>query len=387
MSRENRKLLNSVGEAASDAGSEALSAISNLGGGDAGGTVGRVVSAVAGRHGGFAPKVITSVTKHGIAGIERVEPLPEVDRGYRAVAADANGLESIRTIIELDPREYDVTVTREEGAGVVEFVQEPEPEPTVEPTPPVRRDDGDRGRGDAGARAVEPATSERPSTAGEQSVEQARAEARKARAEAEAEKARAEAETARAEAEAAKARARAERARAEAETEALGSASTDAGVSSLDDPSRTPELDGGTRSASTPTGSDQPTGRSTDGGDVSPAFSSRSEVGGWAPNATTDPRGSAAEGMAEKWGVADDAGTVADSDPPVRTESLAAEPVDGDGNEVTDEDNRNEATDDGFDSFVAADPVDGTEEASAAADDGVGRWADDEPAETGGFEF
>ena len=227
MTQGQPSLLDDIGNAASGAGSEALAAIKNVGGGDAGGTVGRLVSAVAGRHGGFAPKVITSVTKHGIAGIERVEPLENVDRGYRAVAADANGLESIRTVIELDPREYDVTVTRDEGAGVVEFVQQPKPEPeteAVEPSPPVK----ESGSGGATAGTGRPsrlpgdeqASAAPVRTAGTRrdDVAEARAAAEKAKAEAEAEKARAEAETARAEAEAAKARAHTERARAESQT-------------------------------------------------------------------------------------------------------------------------------------------------------------------------
>lgn len=141
MTQGQPSLLDDIGNATSGAGSEALAAIKNVGGSDAGGTVGRLVSAVAGRHGGFAPKVITSVTKHGIAGIERVESLESVDRGYRAVAADANGLESIRTTVELDPREYDVAVTRDESASVVEFVQQLEPASeteAVEPSPPVK---------------------------------------------------------------------------------------------------------------------------------------------------------------------------------------------------------------------------------------------------------
>ena len=243
MSRGKPSLFDDISEAASGAGSEAMAAIKNVGGGDAGGTVGRLVSAVAGRHGGFAPKVITSVTKHGIAGIERVEPLENVDRGYRAVAADANGLESIRTIIELDPREYDVTVTREEGAGVVEFVQQPKPEPeskSVEPSPPVKRDDAADAAAGTGRPTRRPTASveERAGAAPVRSgasrrdeVAEARAEAEKAKAEAEAEKARAEAETARAEADAAKARARTERARAEsrADESSPQSASSDTG--------------------------------------------------------------------------------------------------------------------------------------------------------------
>lgn len=225
MTQGQPSLLDDMGYAASGAGSEALAAIKNVGGSDAGGTVGRLVSAVTGRYGGFAPKRITSVTKHGIAGVESLE---SVDRGYRAVAADANGLESIRTIVELDPREYDVTVTRDESAGVVEFVQQPEPAPeteAVEPSRPVK----ESGSTEAAAGTSRPAASAgRRTTAGGASVRttggrhddvaEARAEAEKAKAEAEAEETRAEAETDRAEAEAAKALAHTERARAESRT-------------------------------------------------------------------------------------------------------------------------------------------------------------------------
>lgn len=405
MSRGNRKLLESVGEAAENAGSEAIAAISNFGGGDAGGTVGRLVSAVAGETGGFAPKVITSVTKHGIAGIDRVEPMPGVDRGYRAVAADANGLESIRTIIELDPREYDVTVTREEGAGVVEFVQhaEPDPEPAVEPAPPVREDDG------SDTPAVEPATSE-------EAVQQAEVEARKARAEAEAEKAKAEAETARAEAEAAKARARAEQTRAGADARAAAAGG---------DPQRATQHDGGTsvpastatqstesnRTASTPAAAGLPPGvgrqqresesSASAADDSDPAFSAPSAADGWAPS-----DGPASDGPAdttEKWGVSDDAGasTVEETavssvekstataepatDEPLQTDGpLEAETVDaGAGGETT-------VVDDEFGSFVAADPVDAAEGSSVeeSSDEGIGNWADSSASEeTGGFEF
>ena len=295
MSRGKPSLFDDISEAASGAGSEAMAAIKNVGGGDAGGTVGRLVSAVAGRHGGFAPKVITSVTKHGIAGIERVEPLENVDRGYRAVAADANGLESIRTIIELDPREYDVTVTRDEGAGVVEFVQQPEPEPeteAVEPSPPVT-ESGSAGA-TAGTGRPSPLTGDEQAgaapvrTAGTRrdEVAEARAAAEKAKAEAEAEKARAEAETARAEAEAAKARAHTERARAESRTgESLPeTAQSDGGVAatnavaggrSRDAASERRRTTATSAGAAEPSARGQPTGGSSgtvDVADVDPAI-------------------------------------------------------------------------------------------------------------------
>ncbi|GAB7094506.1 hypothetical protein JCM30237_16590 [Halolamina litorea] len=451
MSRGQRGLLDQLGDATSSAGSEAMAAISNLGGGDAGGTVGRLVSAVAGSHGGFAPKVITSVTKHGIAGIDRVEPLPEVDRGYRAVAGDANGLESIRTIIELDPREYDVTVTREEGAGVVEFVQQPkpEPQPAIEPAPPVKRD----GVAGGTAASVEPA----PRSSGE-SVEQAREEARKARAEAEAEKARAEAETARAEAEAAKARAEAEQARAEGEIERARGGGQ----------SRTTELDGGTSvpaaspnaagpehtdpSPTIPAAAGLPPGaggtadcdvedpdRSLDAGDVDPAFAtgrvtaseasteepreSLGDAGRWSTAESTEPVDDSTD--TQRLGVSGAAGTASVEDDGNAVGDTAASTADAvtttvddaDGTLRTDrplstqtvesgETGEPTVVDDTFGSFVAAEPVDGApgDDGSAPASEaattgGIGNWAgtdgesddapsDDETAgETGGFEF
>ena len=123
---EERGVAESITDATNGLGSEALAAVSNLGGGSSGTAATSVVSRIAatfsGKTGGFAPKVITTVTKHGIAGIARVEPIDGTERGYRAVAEDANGLESIRTVLDLDSMAYDVTVTHEEGAGVVEFV-------------------------------------------------------------------------------------------------------------------------------------------------------------------------------------------------------------------------------------------------------------------------
>jgi hypothetical protein len=484
MTQGQPSLLDDIGDAATGAGSEALAAIKNVGGGDAGGTVGRLVSAVAGRHGGFAPKVITSVTKHGIAGIERVEPIENVDRGYRAVAADANGLESIRTVIELDPREYDVTVTRDEGAGVVEFVQQPKPEPeteAVEPSPPVKES------GSAGATAGTGRPSRLPGdeqasaapvrTAGTRrdDVAEARAAAEKAKAEAEAEKARAEAETARAEAEAAKARAHTERARADSRTgESLpGTAQSDAGgcspATAQSDAGgcspATAQSDGGSTARDLPTASGPETGESTareqpaasgrtsgtvDVADVDPAIGAVSVAGGAtseaenaeelhspervepasetdtgrANHAATGLDGSMPDAAAgsdgtadeEKWGLPDDAGAsavssattvespaedgVASPDAPLRTaEPLDAETVDeGAGGEAT-------GVDDGFSSFVTADPVsdeDRGESATAdesagesaadaeSTDEGISRWAgsdDSDSAETSGFEF
>lgn len=283
MAEEEPDIVDSVTEATNGIGSEALAAISNLGGGSgsiATSVVSRIGATVSGQAGGFAPKAIITITKHGLAAIDRVEPIEGVDRGYRAVARDANGLESIRTVLDLDPREYDVTVTREDGLAIVEFVQqEPDPEPalpagdevadsatestaTPEPTAPVK---------DAGAvdrrneptttnsaatnttaantqpANAQPANAPRPlgtdgaghgqhasgqpvpaSGAGEE-VQRARAEAEKAKAQAEAEKARAEAEKAKAEAEAAKARAEAERVEAEADAEAARSERETAG--------------------------------------------------------------------------------------------------------------------------------------------------------------
>ena len=261
---EDPDIVDSVTAATNGIGSEALAAISNLGGGSgsiATGVVSRIGATVSGQAGGFAPKAITTITKHGLAAIDRVEPIRGVERGYRAVARDANGLESIRTVLDLDPREYDVTVTREDGVAIVEFVQqEPNPEPalpsgedevseapatspassatTPEPMAPVkdaspadRRDDpaatgatttqprplGTDGSGHAQHAAGGPT----PVNGAGREVERTRAEAEKTKARAEAEKAQAEAEKAKAEAAAAKARAEAEKAEAEADTEAV----------------------------------------------------------------------------------------------------------------------------------------------------------------------
>ena len=259
MADEEPSVVDSVTEATNGIGSEALAAITNLGGSSgtaAGSVLSRIGATISGRTGGFAPKVITTVTKHGLAAIDRVKPIQGVDRGYRAVARDVNGLETIHTILDLDPREYDVTVTREDGVALVEFVQqEPEPEAalppgdttqerastadsdqTAKPVAPVKGTDsanaserthrGQKHRGGAvgvnGSGHVQPATVGSGAAAGHDvGVQEVRAEAEKAKAEAEAEKAKAEAEKARAEAAAAKARAEAERAKAEADTEAV----------------------------------------------------------------------------------------------------------------------------------------------------------------------
>lgn len=254
MADQEPDIVDSVTDATNGIGSEALAAISNLGGGSgstASSVLSRLGATISGQAGGFAPKVITTVTKHGLAAIDRVEPILGVDRGYRAVARDANGLESIRTVLDLDPRAYDVTVTREDGVAIVEFVQQ---EPESETALPLGEDDADtatssdatpepvapvkgaglttsRDRAPAtttanrtapvardGSRRVQSASNRAVSAGGHgQDVQRARAEAETAKAQAEAEKAQAEAEKAKAEAAAAKARAEAERAKAEAD--------------------------------------------------------------------------------------------------------------------------------------------------------------------------
>ena len=283
MAEEEPDIVDSVTEATNGIGSEALAAISNLGGGSgslATSVVSRIGASISGRSGGFAPKVITTVTKHGLAAIDRVEPIQgvdesrrlssanqkspisdDVDRGYRAVARDANGLESIRTVLDLDPRAYDVTVTCEGGVAVVEFVQqEPEPEaalpagqgdtvtsddadiatsndatpepmaPATEASPAAPRDRAPVTTTANGAAPLDTDGSSRVQTTSNRSVpagdhglevQRARAEAETTKAKAEAQKARAEAEKAKAEAAAVKARAEAERANAEADVEKL----------------------------------------------------------------------------------------------------------------------------------------------------------------------
>lgn len=378
MTDEELGLVDSVTETTNGIGSEALAAISNLGG-DSGSiaadVVGRLAATVSDRSGGFAPKVITTITKHGIAGIQRVEPIQGVDRGYRAVAKDANGLESIRTVLDLDPREYDVTVTREAGAGVVEFVQqEPEtseatelPEgdepstssasadtrrharaPVKETTVEDRRaeavDNSEESRrvidsGKEHAPAVE--TNKFGENATE--VERVRAEAEKAKAEAEAEKARSEAERARAEAEAAKARADAERAKAQAETEAIesrrdGPVVEDRQLRKVD---AEPESESVAASDS---------GAASDSAPDGPAFSSGTSVdAGFNPSepTTTDHR------SAGDWGGRHE---------PRNSESTEA--------------------DTGFGEFTAARPVSGSDQGETVADGGTG----EKPRAAGGGE-
>lgn len=365
MTDEEPGLVDSVTEATNGIGSEALAAISNLGG-DSGSiaadVVARLAATVSDRSGGFAPKVITTITKHGIAGIQRVEPIQGVDRGYRAVAKDANGLESIRTVLDLDPREYDVTVTREEGAGVVEFVQqEPEtseaselPEGDEQTTSAASADTRRHARAPVKGTTVEDRETEVVDNSGENSrvidtgkghapaneanrlggnatdVQRVRADAEKAKAEAEAEKARAEAERARAEAEAAKARADAERAKAQAETEAIESQRD----GPVDRDRQLGKVDAEPESASM--------GASDSTAD-SPAFSSWSSVDiGFNPSGrtTTD------QGSAGKWGLRDETSN---------SESTGADTDFGD--------------------FTTATPVSGLDSRGTVADDGTGEEA------------
>lgn len=394
MADEEPGLVDSVTEATNGVGSEALAAISNLGGGSsdsiATGVVSRLAATVSGRSGGFAPKVITTITKHGIAGIQRVEPIEGVDRGYRAVAQDANGLESIRTVLDLDPRAYDVTVTREEGAGVVEFVQQ-EPERAEadetedagsagadEPEHPARspaRGTTVEGREerrrvvDAGgpdAPAVETRRPDERDPELTRELQRVRAEAEKAKAEAEAEKARAEAEQARAEAEAAKARAEAERARARAETETLENGH---------DPATAETQELGTVEPSEPAA-----GKTVE----RPAFSSASTVdAGFEPDGSTASESDTDGG----WGLRDESGysESVESDTGFG-EFTAAAPVEGRGSAGESAGETVEgATSAGGDTGSGETVADGgTTGESGSAEEGEGGVAIED---TGGFEF
>lgn len=113
------ELSESLADTTERVGSEVAAALRGLGddAGEARAAIANVVGTYVDRTEGFAPGVLESLADYEVAGIDTIE---RTEDGLRVVAEDGHGVQAVRTLLDLDPREYDVSTRTEGEAEVVE---------------------------------------------------------------------------------------------------------------------------------------------------------------------------------------------------------------------------------------------------------------------------